>query len=93
MGVRDVGPVDQEEVAHVELRGPVAGDVKLGLPGAGPSPTTVKLRTGDQAESSREDGAADELRRLTRQKYVPFGRPLILSRVLVGIVADRRTHS
>ena len=55
--------------------------MKLGGPGAAPSPTTVKLPT-DQAESSATIAVA-----LTRQKYVPLGRPLSLSCVGAGMVS------
>ena len=45
----------------------LAGEVKLGVPGAGPSPTTVKLPT-DQAESSAKTAPPTIWVALTRQK-------------------------
>src|SRR4051812_17682989 len=66
----------------------LAGDVKPGRPGAGPSPTMVKVRTADQAESSEKTAPPTICVALTRQKYVPFGRPLTTSSVRVGMLAS-----
>jgi hypothetical protein len=62
-----------------------AGDAKLGVPGAGPKPVTVKLRTCDQPDWIDPAAPPTIWIPLTRQKYVPFGNPLTLSRVAAGI--------
>ena len=60
--------------------------MKLGGPGAAPSPAMVKLPT-DQAESSAKTTPPTIAVALTRQKYVPLGRPLSLSCVGAGMVS------
>ena len=57
--------------------------VNEGVAGAGPRPVTVNDRTVDQGESTPPFGPSCE--HLTRQKYVPLGRPLTRSAVRVGI--------
>src|SRR3954465_9620726 len=66
-----------------------AGAVKLGVPGAGPSPVIVSVRTADHGESINPIAPPTSCDALTRQKYVPLDRPL--SRVKVGIGSPLRT--
>jgi hypothetical protein len=60
-----------------------AGVMKEGVAGAGPRPVTVNVCTGDHAESTPPFGPSCVA--FTLQKYVPLGKPLILSAVRVGI--------
>ena len=62
----------------------MAGALITGVAGAGPSPVTVNVRTVDQGESIDLVAPPTVWLALTRQKHVPFGRPLTLSRVTVG---------
>src|SRR3954462_6851040 len=64
-------------------RDPFAGEVKLGVAGAGPRPVMVIVRTDDQAESTNPIAPPTFTVVFTLQKYVPFGSPL--TRVNVGI--------
>src|SRR3954452_23165667 len=66
-----------------------AGAVKLGVPGAGPSPVIVSVRTADHGESINPIAPPTSCDALTRQKYVPLDRPL--SRAKVGIGSPLRT--
>src|SRR5690349_10421966 len=63
---------------------PLVGALKAGVPGAGPRPVTVKLRTTDHGESIDPVAPPTSCVAFTRQKYVPFGRPLTLSWVAAG---------
>src|SRR5215813_599582 len=69
-------------------RAGLAGDVNAGVPGAGPSPATVKLRAADQGESRAKTAPPTIAVALTRRKYVPLGKPLTLSCVRVGIAGS-----
>jgi len=60
-----------------------AGVINEGVAGAGPRPVTVNDCTVDQGESTPPFGPSCVA--FTLQKYVPFGRPLTLSAVRVGI--------
>ena len=59
---------------------PFAGEVKLGVPGAGPSPVTVRLRPCDQAESIEptapptEDDIKTHGPKFDCQSYVRVGK-------------------
>src|SRR5262245_40979122 len=64
------------------------GDVKAGVPGAAPRPVTVKRRTCEKAESIEPTAPPPICVALTRQKYVPAGRPLTSSCVGVGMVSE-----
>src|SRR5690349_5745324 len=66
-----------------------AGAVKLGVPGAGPSPVIVSVRTADHGESIEPVAPPTICVAFTRQKYVPLGRPL--RRAKVGIGSPLRT--
>src|SRR5262245_59964078 len=66
----------------------LAGDVKVGRPGAAPRPTTVKVRTSDQGESSAKTTPPTSCVAMTRQKYVPFGSPLSVAVVRVGMLGS-----
>src|SRR3954452_6011248 len=61
-----------------------AGAVKLGVPGAGPSPVMVSVRTADHGESINPIAPPTSCDALTRQKYVPLGRPLSRAKVAIG---------
>src|SRR5262245_16067462 len=66
-----------------------AGAVKLGVPGAGPSPVIVSVRTADHGESIDPTAPPTICVAFTRQKYVPLARPL--SRANVGMGSPLRT--
>lgn len=60
-----------------------------GVRGAAPRPVTVKMRTADQGESMANVAPPTICVALTRQKYVPLGKPLTLSAVGVGMPLPR----
>src|SRR5262245_65717035 len=66
----------------------LAGETKAGRPGAGPRPVMVKLCTGEKGESSAKTTPPTICVSMTRQKYVPFGSPLSMASVRVGMVGS-----
>ena len=67
-------------VSHEWNRVAFCGGSRVAEPGTPvPAPVTMKLRGDDQAPGSRAGLTA-----WTRQKYVPFGRPLTMSLVVAA---------
>ena len=67
----------------------LCGGLSTAVPGTpGPAPVMVKLRGDDHGPASRS-----RLTAWTRQKYVPGGRPLMMSVVVVAPDSSARFRS